>query len=204
MKKIIVILTLALFTSYFVGAQELASPTTTIVKLDSNQAGIDTVQIAQYLTLVNRWFAGCGADGLILFKQGKELGVNVKDIFKDLPLPTTQEGVAAWTNRISVVFGGLGSIVVALLTFALSLFKKNPEATISTVQALFNRIRTRYLLAFSALVVSGFGAFYLNDGKFNLATILSWLGIALGVTVGGIGVKGLLEIVGINLEAKKI
>lgn len=206
MKKTIVLSILALFTFYFVGAQTeaLVAPTTTVVKLDSNQTGLDTVQIAQYLTLVNAWFKGCGADGLALFKQGKQLGVNTKELFKDLPLPTTSEGVTAWTDRINLIFGGLGSVIVAILTFVLSLFKKDPEKAVTAVQNIFNKIRTRYLLAFSALVVSGVGAFYFNEGKFSLQTVFSWLGLAFGVTVGGIGVKGLLEMFGLNLTAKKV
>lgn len=206
MKKIFLLAVLITAYTFATAQQTLVEPkTTTIIVLDSTQVGnVDTSEVKEYLTLLNAWFSGCGADGLALAKRGKEIGLNVKDIFKGLPLPTTQEGVAAWVDQIGVVFGGLGSIVVALLTFGLSLFKKDPEKAVTAVQTVFNKIRTRYLLVFSAIVVSGVGAFYFNDGKFGLSTVFSWLGLALGVTVGGIGFKGLLEIFGINIGAKKV
>ena len=209
MKKTIVLF-FALFTFYFVNAQQpntLIDPTkTTVIVLDSSKqtTTFDTAAITEYFTLVNAWFSGCGADVLALFNRGKQLGVNTKDIFKDLPLPTTQEGITAWVDRIDLLVGGIGSVLVPVLTLLLSLFKKDPEGTVSKFQTIFNKIRTRYLLVFSSLVVSGIGAFYFNEGKFSLSTVFSWLGLALGVTVGGIGFKGLLELFGVNLTAKKV
>ena len=110
-----------------------------------------------------------------------------------MPPPTTQEAVKQWTDKIDMVFGGLGSILVALLTYLLSLFKKDPTATIGKVQEVFNKIRTRYLLAISAIAVAAFGTFYFSDGKVGFGDILSGLGLALGVTIGGIGIKGLAK-----------
>lgn len=72
------------------------------------------------------------------------------------------------------------------------------------MQEVLNKIRTRYLLAISSLAVAGFGVFYFKDGAVGFGDILTGIGLALGVAVGGMGVKGLLEMFGLNLSAKKV
>ena len=185
-------------------AKEVAEQPKTLLNTDTVQATIDSSSVADYLARFNAWNERCGKEGLALIKEGKGMGVDVVKELKELPPPTTQEAVKQWTDKIDMVFGGLGSIVVALLTYALSLFKKDPTATIGKVQEVFNKIRPRYLLAISAIAVASFGTFYFSDGKVGFGDVLSGLGLALGVTIGGIGIKGLAEIFGINIGAKKV
>ena len=185
-------------------AKEVAEQPKTLLNTDTVQATIDSSSVADYLARFNAWNERCGKEGLALIKEGKGMGVDVVKELKELPPPTTQEAVKQWTDKIDMVFGGLGSIVVALLTYVLSLFKKDPTATIGKVQEVFNKIRTRYLLAISAIAVAAFGTFYFSDGRVGFGDVLSGLGLALGVTIGGIGIKGLAEIFGINIGAKKV
>ena len=185
-------------------AKEVAEQPKTLLNTDTVQATIDSSSVADYLARFNAWNERCGKEGLALIKEGKGMGVDVVKELKELPPPTTQEAVKQWTDKIDMVFGGLGSIVVALLTYVLSLFKKDPTATIGKVQEVFNKIRTRYLLAISAIAVAAFGTFYFSDGRVGFGDVLSGLGLALGVTIGGIGIKGLAEMFGINIGAKKV
>ena len=185
-------------------AKEVAEQPKTLLNAGTVQSTVDSSSVADYLARFNAWNERCGKEGLALIKEGKGMGIDVVKEFKDLPPPTTQEAVKQWTDKIDMVFGGLGSILVALLTYLLSLFKKDPTATIGKVQEVFNKIRTRYLLAISAIAVAAFGTFYFSDGKVGFGDILSGLGLALGVTIGGIGIKGLAELFGINIGAKKV
>lgn len=207
MKKKILLLLLITAYTFAIGQKTLVAPKESTIKVqtDTGKVYVDSAQsVQEFLIQFQAWKNQCGEEGLALIQQGRNMGLNVVQEFKDLPDPTTQEGVKAWTEKIDVLFGGLGSIAVAVLTFFLSLFKKDPTGTISKVQAIFNTIRTRYLLAVSSLLVAGFGVFYFNDGAIGFGDVLKGLGLAVGVAVGGVGIKGILEMFKINLTAKKV
>jgi hypothetical protein len=204
MKKVSIFLVLITAYTFAFGQKTLVAPGTKTVTVETDTAYVDSIQsVQEFLIQFSAWKATCGDEGLMLIEQGRKMGLNVVQEFKDLPTPTTQEGVKQWVDKIDILFGGLGSIVTMLLTFALSLFKKDPAGAVTKVQAVFNAIRTRYLLAISAVVVSGVGVLYFNEGPIGFVDILSGIGVALGVAIGAIGVKGLLEMFKINLTAKK-
>lgn len=125
MKKLILFSVLFLVALYFATAQKnnLLKPTDSVevVKFDSTQS------IQEFLLHWNAWYSTCGEEGLLLVNQGRTLGVSVVNEFKDLPAPVTQEAVKQWTDKIDLLFGGLGSIATVVLTFLLSLFKKRPN-----------------------------------------------------------------------------
>jgi hypothetical protein len=188
---------------------ELVAPTDTeTVAEQVADAATDTTKqsLEEYLMHFSAWAStDCAKEGLALIAQGRDLNVSLVNEFKDLPTPTTEEGIKAWTDKISTLVGGLGSVLVVLLTWALSLFKKDPEKTITAVQKVINTIRTRYLVFGSALVVTIIGVVMFNDGSLGLLDILKSVGAFLGVTIGSMGIQNFMKMLGFNwFEAKKV
>lgn len=189
--------------------KELFNPTTETVTL--NPSGTDSLEVVAYLQAVNRWLTTCGGEGKTLYDRGKAIGLNVSDVFKGLPLPTTKEGLTAWVGEATKIFDSIlsafavGSPLAMLLTWLLSLVKKNPADTVNKIRLIANRIRTRFFIFGSSLVITVIAAIHFNDGEFGLKDLLTSLATFFGVTIGQMGFQNFLSMLGIRwFEAKKV
>lgn len=199
MKKTIflAIAILLTFTTFSQVPSEISSDSTV---QDSTLS--DTALVA-YLNDVNLWVKTCGEEAKLLAVRGKNLGKNFSDFFQG-PTPNTQEGVQFWIKKVETLYAVLGPVIVALLTFILSLFKKDPSGTIGRFQAIYNSIKTRYLLLFSGLTVTLVGIVAFKDGGWSVWQALVFLFGFVASIVGGMGFTAFLKLFGVNIEAKKV
>lgn len=191
--------------------QVAPAPTPTVVAVDTNKADIDSAALLLYLTHVNAWLTTCGAEGRLLYEQGRAIGANVKDAFKDLPLPNTTEGLTAWVGELTKIFDSVlaafavGSPLAMLLTWLLSLVKKNPSETVNKIRLIANQVRTRFFIFGSSLIVTVIAAIHFNDGGFGLKDLFTSLATFFSVTIGQMGFQNFLAMIGIKwFEAKKV
>lgn len=197
MKKTI-FLAIAILLAFTAFSQSEISSDSTV----QDSTAIDTVLTA-YIADVQAWVEICGEEAKILAVRGKNLGKDFKDFF-DGPAPNTQEGVRFWIDKIEALYVVAGPAIVALLTWILSLFKKDPSGTITKFQNIYNSIRTRYLLLFSGLAVTLVGIVAFKDGGWSTWQALVFLFGFIASIVGGMGFTAFLKMFGINIEAKKV
>jgi len=170
----------------------------------SGTAIVNDSLLGAYLEDVTRWVNTCGEEGKALALRGKALGQDFGAQFRGAPLPNTKEGVEWWIAKIAALFTA-GGTIVAILTRLLSLFKNVPPGTVGKIQNAFNTIRTRYLLLFSSLLVTGTGiVLFKGEGSWTVMEALLYLAGMFGVVVSGMGLTAFLKLFGINLEAKKV
>jgi hypothetical protein len=202
MKKII------LFFALLVAITATAQEPNNLIAPDST--GTDTL-ITEPVTLpdfagdLNTWMEGCGAELIMLVQDGK---VAVPTLIAELtgaPKPNTLEGVQYWTETIDWLWAAGRSLITTVVVFLLSLFKsKDAAATAgSSVQRWFDNLKTRYLVAFTAPVVTLIGLVAFKGDGWSWLEAAGWI---LGTGAGSMFIAQLLEwlnIKGLNLTAKK-
>lgn len=201
-KKTIFIFSL-LTVSLFVSAQ-VSTLTTNPVDSVSLTDAAQALDIDSTLNAFTVWFDGCGNDLVFLIRSGKTSVSELVTKLTGAPAPNTAEGVEYWTDLIDWFWAVGKSLITTIVVFFLSLFKSK-EAAMSAgnkLQEWFDGIKTRWLVAFTAPVVTVIGLAFFKEGGWTIIEAIGW---TIGTGAGAMFIAQLLEWLpfNFNLTARK-